>query len=469
VAYELLSYRQAFRGTLEDGLLLRLPHEDPPALSTLCSGLPASLERLVMRALAKRPDDRFGNLEEFRVALREVRRSVDPDEKLESLAEPTLPRRPGSKPTPRPASTPSRRPDDADAGQLRDEAQQAQPLSEQGERELGDWERTVRVPVANADLELSKRDSAGAAPALNLDSANAATVPMGSRIQPKPRVISRGRMAAAIVVLAGTALGGGLWIVSVGKDEPSPTPAPLPAPPVARAEPTRTPVVPVAPRPDAEKPEVEVPPVVAPKPVLEPRPGGKKPTPPPVVPNAPIQPASGETPAPKPVSIEPPPSGPPVPTPTPVAVPEPPAPAPPPAAPPVKSPEAPPVVPTPSLLEQERPGILQALNRYQNAYRERSVKLLLSVYPSLPREDRQKLERAFRDCRDFDVTFGNMQMALDAEEPTLATVTVRSVYTCQPKTAQAAQPQAVQDVFAMRKLGDGWLIDTTGMMNDRRR
>jgi hypothetical protein len=150
-------------------------------------------------------------------------------------------------------------------------------------------------------------------------------------------------------------------------------------------------------------------------------------------------------------------------------VPEPPAPAPPPAAPPVKSPEAPPVVPTPSLLEQERPGILQALNRYQNAYRERSVKLLLSVYPSLPREDRQKLERAFRDCRDFDVTFGNMQMALDAEEPTLATVTVRSVYTCQPKTAQAAQPQAVQDVFAMRKLGDGWLIDTTGMMNDRRR
>jgi hypothetical protein len=156
-------------------------------------------------------------------------------------------------------------------------------------------------------------------------------------------------------------------------------------------------------------------------------------------------------------------------TPPPAAVAEAPAPAPPPASTTTNVVVAPPVVPPPSLLERERAGILGALNRYQHAYRERNVKMLLDVFPSLPREDRQKLERAFRDCRDFDVSFGNMQMALDAADPTLATVTVRSVYTCQPKTAQAAQPQAVQDVFAMRKIEDGWLIDSTGMMNAGRR
>jgi hypothetical protein len=53
-----------------------------------------------------------------------------------------------------------------------------------------------------------------------------------------------------------------------------------------------------------------------------------------------------------------------------------------------------------------------------------------------------------------------MVLALNPEDPTYATVTVRSLYTCQPKTAQAAQPQAVQDFFVLRKLGDGWLIDS---------
>ena len=129
-----------------------------------------------------------------------------------------------------------------------------------------------------------------------------------------------------------------------------------------------------------------------------------------------------------------------------------------------------PVAAPPAPLERERPGILQTLTRYQDAYRERNVKSLVAVYPGLPRESRQALERAFgRDCRDYDVTFGNLQLALNAEDPTYATVTVRSVYTCQPKTAQAAQPQAVQDVFVLRKLGDGWLIDSIGTMDAGRR
>jgi len=79
------------------------------------------------------------------------------------------------------------------------------------------------------------------------------------------------------------------------------------------------------------------------------------------------------------------------------------------------------------------------------------------------REDRQRLEKNFRNCRDYDVTFGNMQPALN-DDPTFATVTVRTTYLCQPKSGQAEQPQSVQDVFLLRKLGDAWLIDSIGLI-----
>jgi hypothetical protein len=121
-------------------------------------------------------------------------------------------------------------------------------------------------------------------------------------------------------------------------------------------------------------------------------------------------------------------------------------------------------------LDTERAGIMRALNRYQDAYREMSVKALQAVYPSLPRETGQQLDRAFRrDCRSYDLTFGNMQVALAADDPTSATVNVRSTYTCQPKSAQAAQPQTVQDIFLLRKVGGEWLIDSAGTTDTNRR
>src|SRR5688572_2826487 len=69
LAYELLSYQQAFKGSLNDGLLHRLPNEDPTPLTELYPGLPPAIEDVVMRALAKAPDDRFQNLADMRTAL----------------------------------------------------------------------------------------------------------------------------------------------------------------------------------------------------------------------------------------------------------------------------------------------------------------------------------------------------------------------------------------------------------------
>jgi serine/threonine-protein kinase len=69
VAYELLSYRQAFKGNINDGLLHRLPNEDPPSLSLIAPGLPPGLEDVIMRALEKAPENRFQDLAEMRNAI----------------------------------------------------------------------------------------------------------------------------------------------------------------------------------------------------------------------------------------------------------------------------------------------------------------------------------------------------------------------------------------------------------------
>jgi serine/threonine-protein kinase len=406
VAYELLCYRQAFPGTLNDGLLHRLPHEPPPALSSLCTDLPAEIERIVMRALAKAPDDRFTDLEQMRVAMREVRRGIDTEHHLESLVAPTLLRPAHRLPTPSPL-----------------------PSAE-------------RAPT------------------------------------PVPRGMTRGRVAAAIGLLGAAGVGAAFWIAPASDREPAVRPLAQPAATIAVTTPAPAPAV-VPNREPAPPPPVAsttVPGVQAPR-------ANATGSIPPIVPavtrteRTPVERAPAEAAAPPAATPVLPSVTQPVPAAT-IATP-PPAPIAPEApranataAAPVATPPAaaPPVAAPPGPLERERPGILQALNRYQSAYRERNVKSLVAVYPSLPRESRQALERAFgRDCRDYDVTFGNLQLALNAEDPTYATVTVRSVYTCQPKTAQAAQPQAVQDVFVLRKLGDGWLIDSIGAMDAGRR
>ena len=89
LAYELLSYHQAFPGTLDDGLLHRLPQMPPAPLATVCPGLPPGLEEIVLRALAKAPLDRFGDLEDMRTAIRHVRANVDPRLEVETIVIPS--------------------------------------------------------------------------------------------------------------------------------------------------------------------------------------------------------------------------------------------------------------------------------------------------------------------------------------------------------------------------------------------
>jgi eukaryotic-like serine/threonine-protein kinase len=77
LAYEFITYRQAFKGGLNDGILQRLPYEHPPSMGDICPDLPAGLEGVIGRALQKAREDRFQDLAEMRTALIDIRRRFE--------------------------------------------------------------------------------------------------------------------------------------------------------------------------------------------------------------------------------------------------------------------------------------------------------------------------------------------------------------------------------------------------------
>jgi hypothetical protein len=93
---------------------------------------------------------------------------------------------------------------------------------------------------------------------------------------------------------------------------------------------------------------------------------------------------------------------------------------------------------------------------------------LLQVFPALPRETSQSLDRAFKDCRAYDVSFGQIQFLIDPNDATAAQVIAESTYTCQPRTGQKAVPATQRDIFVLRKKSDSWIFDSTGSIDQSR-
>lgn len=78
LAYELITYQQAFKGGLNDGLLQRLPYQDPPPLHEAAPDLPWPVEEIVTRALQKAPEQRYPDLAEMRTAILAVLQAPPP-------------------------------------------------------------------------------------------------------------------------------------------------------------------------------------------------------------------------------------------------------------------------------------------------------------------------------------------------------------------------------------------------------
>lgn len=117
-------------------------------------------------------------------------------------------------------------------------------------------------------------------------------------------------------------------------------------------------------------------------------------------------------------------------------------------------------VPGAGTLAGERPGIVRALQRYQDAHAARNLTALRAVYPNIPQETARRLEGQFRGCRAYDVSFGSdPTIALRENDPTAATATVQATYLCLSATTPTPDHRIVRDVFSVRKTAGEWLIE----------
>jgi serine/threonine-protein kinase len=71
VLYEMLAGEPPFTGATSAAVLARQVADPAPSLRTVCPAITDGVERAVIKALAKRPADRFRTAAEFAAALRE--------------------------------------------------------------------------------------------------------------------------------------------------------------------------------------------------------------------------------------------------------------------------------------------------------------------------------------------------------------------------------------------------------------
>ncbi len=69
VLYEMLTGMPPFSGATRGAVLARVMAEDVPPIRTVCPAVPPAVERVVLKALAKRPEQRFADAAEFVAAL----------------------------------------------------------------------------------------------------------------------------------------------------------------------------------------------------------------------------------------------------------------------------------------------------------------------------------------------------------------------------------------------------------------
>jgi serine/threonine-protein kinase len=69
VLFELITGRMVFEANSEYDLLMAQLNTPPPPASGIVSGIPVTLDELILRAMAKRPEERFASARDFRQAL----------------------------------------------------------------------------------------------------------------------------------------------------------------------------------------------------------------------------------------------------------------------------------------------------------------------------------------------------------------------------------------------------------------
>jgi len=76
VIYEMITGQLPFKGDYEQAVMYAIMNEAPEPMTGLRTGVPLELERIVNKALSKRPDERYQHVDEMQVDLRAIRNQL---------------------------------------------------------------------------------------------------------------------------------------------------------------------------------------------------------------------------------------------------------------------------------------------------------------------------------------------------------------------------------------------------------
>jgi hypothetical protein len=114
---------------------------------------------------------------------------------------------------------------------------------------------------------------------------------------------------------------------------------------------------------------------------------------------------------------------------------------------------------TPSPIERERPRVVVAMERFRTAYRNRNLDGVVAVFPTLPRDLSQDMQRAFASCLLYEVMFSDMQVQLNPDA-TQAQVAVRSTHECTSQSNGRQTTTSRDDLFTLQRQRENWVIDS---------
>jgi TolB-like protein/Tfp pilus assembly protein PilF len=90
VIYELVAGQAPFGGATRSDLIVTLLEREPAPLARFTAEAPAELERIVMKALAKDPDERFQTVRDLLIDLKRLKQKLDVDAEIERTSAPEL-------------------------------------------------------------------------------------------------------------------------------------------------------------------------------------------------------------------------------------------------------------------------------------------------------------------------------------------------------------------------------------------
>jgi len=92
ILYEMVAGQAPFRGEFDQAIVYSLVNEDPEPLTAVRTGVPQELERIVGKALAKRPESRYQHVDEMLVDLRNLRAATAADQAAKAPPPASLPK-----------------------------------------------------------------------------------------------------------------------------------------------------------------------------------------------------------------------------------------------------------------------------------------------------------------------------------------------------------------------------------------